>query len=540
MKGFVWRWMVALCVFTEIVAAGQHNVPWTNERNIAKEATCANSNVRYVNGIGRECRFLVNGDKESSDYDNRRNCFQTNHQNDFPHFLTFTLQQKYPIHRLVFYANENRLDRMDCLQVYFDDEVISTFPKNTKERILYLNRSESESRNVQILHFNRTCKTGGDEMPVINFCELEIYTCVLKKWGPRCDQPCHPRCITCSDDSEKCLDCTNDYWGPNCSHLCSRTCNGTDQEGYCEHITGKCEKGCRRGYWGHNCTNACGQGCGNTCNPSDGTCDCRHGWKPPRCEVPLCTCGEAECGGDNKYVFSELPRKINVAVGKNSTASTTLEDPKPVSGPACLANNGKTQSTMLPISASAPECMSTAEGDLKPFWQVDLGEQYVIAGILIDWDNQMKAIYGIRVILDGRQLYYTEHPMNDPFDLATNDLGQVVRLQRAMFRDNKQWDDPLLRICEVEVYTCRPGYYGPDCLGICDRPVCDNLQIAVALTGQCPKDRSDHAGQNLVQQQQHEVDHHTQASYSPSTVRLLADFQNTNPDIRHKSLGKHS
>ncbi|XP_025114507.1 uncharacterized protein LOC112576350 isoform X3 [Pomacea canaliculata] len=408
--------MVALCVFTEIVAA-QHNVASGNERNVAREAGCTCSSSHPLEG--RTCDLVKNGDRDSSNYNVKRNCFSSLEGERGS--LRFILKHKYFIHRLVFYAREDRLDRMDCLQVYFDDKVIHTFPKNNKERILYLNRSESESREVKNASFSRTCKTGMDVAPVLNFCELEIYSC-------------------------------------------------------------------RRGYWGHNCTNACGQGCGNTCNPRDGKCGCRHGWKPPMCEVPLCTCGGAECAADNKYVFSEIPRKINVAVGKNSTASTTLDDPKPVSGPACLANNGKTQSTMLPISASAPECMSTAEGDLKPFWEVDLGEKYVVAGILIDWDNQMKARYGIKVLLDGRQIYYSDQTMEDPFDLAASDLGQVVRLQRETFRDNKQWDDPLIRICEVEVYTCRPGYYGPDCLGICDRPVCDNLQICSRIDGSCPKD----------------------------------------------------
>ncbi|XP_025114506.1 multiple epidermal growth factor-like domains protein 11 isoform X2 [Pomacea canaliculata] len=411
--------MVALCVFTEIVAA-QHNVASGNERNVAREAGCTCSSSHPLEG--RTCDLVKNGDRDSSNYNVKRNCFSSLEGERGS--LRFILKHKYFIHRLVFYAREDRLDRMDCLQVYFDDKVIHTFPKNNKERILYLNRSESESREVKNASFSRTCKTGMDVAPVLNFCELEIYTCALRKWGRKCDQPCHHRCLTCKGDSNTCLDCSKDYWGPNCMIRCSKTCNRTEEEGYCNEFTGRCEKGCRRGYWGHNCTNACGQGCGNTCNPRDGKCGCRHGWKPPMCEVPLCTCGGAECAADNKYVFSEIPRKINVAVGKNSTASTTLDDPKPVSGPACLANNGKTQSTMLPISASAPECMSTAEGDLKPFWEVDLGEKYVVAGILIDWDNQ----------------------------------------------------------------TCRPGYYGPDCLGICDRPVCDNLQICSRIDGSCPKD----------------------------------------------------
>ncbi|PVD20234.1 hypothetical protein C0Q70_20730, partial [Pomacea canaliculata] len=78
--------------------------------------------------------------------------------------------------------------------------------------------------------------------------------------------------------------------------------------------------------------------------------------------------------------------------------------------------------------------------------------------------------------------------MTNPTEVAANDLGQVVKLQREKFQDNKEWDDPLLRICEVEVYTCRPGYYGSDCQGICERPVCENLQICSPLDGSCPQD----------------------------------------------------
>ena len=33
------------------------------------------------------------------------------------------------------------------------------------------------------------------------------------------------------------------------------------------------------------CTQTCGEGCeGGTCNPTDGTCLCLPGWKPPMCE----------------------------------------------------------------------------------------------------------------------------------------------------------------------------------------------------------------------------------------------------------------
>lgn len=52
------------------------------------------------------------------------------------------------------------------------------------------------------------------------------------------------------------------------------------------------------------------------------------------------------------------------------------------STPECLANDG------YPPSESNPECVSTAPGDLSPFWKVNLGRKYVLAGIMIDWDDK--------------------------------------------------------------------------------------------------------------------------------------------------------
>ncbi|XP_025076729.1 uncharacterized protein LOC112553602 [Pomacea canaliculata] len=573
--------------------------------NVALNGTCNQSTVLNNEAI-YVCTGVIDGSK-----DGVTNCAHTGANDPNPRLSVF-LKHSYFIHKLVFYARTGWTTRLQHILVYFDGACVHNVTYNAT--IVYWNISETSRLQAKNITLRREVFYDDDYYKLVNFCELEIYTCKRKLWGPRCDKPCDVNCAECKDSASKCLECeegywgantcpnncgqgcesglcnvtdgtcqcrkqgqhwvspkcercskdywgancthecsktctgtdqegycdnttgqclkgcsagywgdncsttcgqgcgntcnakdgtcdcqvgwkpprcegcSKDYWGANCTHECSKTCTGTDQEGYCDNTTGQCLKGCSAGYWGDNCSTTCGQGCGNTCNAKDGTCYCQVGWKPPRCEVPSCTCGGAGCEGDNKYVFSELSRKINVAVGKNSIASTTLKAPKPVSGPACLANNGKTESTMVAIPSSAPECMSTAEGDLKPFWQVDLGEQYVVAGILIEWDNQMKSLFGIRVLLDGKQLYYSEKPMTNPTEVAANDLGQVVKLQREKFQDNKEWDDPLLRICEVEVYTCRPGYYGSDCQGICERPVCENLQICSPLDGSCPQD----------------------------------------------------
>ena len=45
---------------------------------------------------------------------------------------------------------------------------------------------------------------------------------------------------------------------------------------------------CVDGYYGQNCQHDCGAGCNDMCNKANGTCSCRVGWEPPRCEQGDC------------------------------------------------------------------------------------------------------------------------------------------------------------------------------------------------------------------------------------------------------------
>ncbi|PVD24533.1 hypothetical protein C0Q70_15016 [Pomacea canaliculata] len=172
---------------------------------------------------------------------------------------------------------------------------------------------------------------------------------------------------------------------------------------------------------------------------------------------------------------------LNVAIGKPSKASTIKKvDNDDSAVCSCLANDGYLSTTELTT------CMSTAEGDPAPFWELDLGEKYEIAGINIDFDDDDKMRRsGISILLDGKEIFVTNDQTTDPAYIPNNKrrnwIGQVLKLQRKGPRI-----DPLM-ICEVEVFNCMPGFYGYECEGICERPVCDNGKFCSRIDGSCPK-----------------------------------------------------
>ncbi|XP_025107761.1 multiple epidermal growth factor-like domains protein 6 isoform X2 [Pomacea canaliculata] len=349
-------------------------------------------------------------------------------------------------------------------------------------------------------------------------------------WDDICDQPCSEECkrqdVTCNRSTGACIECPDGKWGDNCTDVCGAGCEETNchlngtctcrshwmppkcdvckhgkwgedclndcgegcEDGKCDMTNGHCKckteelvaplcGGCNPGKWGKNCENDCGAGCeGETCNKDDGTCNCLPGWgkSGTQCDGRPCECGE-ECTTSRKYIFADVSRKVNVAIGKPSKASTIK---KVDNDDSCLANDGYLSTSELTT------CMSTAEGDPAPFWEVDLEEKYELAGISIDFDNDDKMKRsGISILLDGKEIFVTNDETPDPVYIPNNKrrkwTGQVLKLRRKGRRT-----DPLM-ICEVEVFNCMPGFYGYECEGICEKPVCDNGKFCSRIDGSC-------------------------------------------------------
>ncbi|XP_025108248.1 multiple epidermal growth factor-like domains protein 6 isoform X2 [Pomacea canaliculata] len=350
-------------------------------------------------------------------------------------------------------------------------------------------------------------------------CDRETGVCIECKtntWGRercenQCPEGCKPGNVTCDRETGICRECPDGKWGNNCSDVCGEGCDETNcnrngtfcdpgkwgddclndcaegcKDGVCNKANGHCNctttklepplcGGCNPGKWGKNCTEDCGVGCeGETCKRADGSCECQPGWGGTKCDGRPCKCGE-ECTTSRKYIFADIPRKVNVAIGKPSKASTIK---KIDNDDSCLANDGYLSTSELTT------CMSTAEGDPNPFWEVDLGGNYEIAGINIDFDDdKMNLKSGISILLDGKEIFVTNDETTDPAYIPNNRrrnwTGQVLKLQRKGPRK-----DPLM-ICEVEVFNCLPGFFGYECEGICEKPVCDNARFCSRIDGSC-------------------------------------------------------
>lgn len=89
------------------------------------------------------------------------------------------------------------------------------------------------------------------------------------------------------------------------------------------------------------------------------------------------------------YVLEPFPNVTgNVALGKEAYLSSKFNESvkwNETSGPACLAVNGNSNSTFRPINRfpDSPNCVHSAGGDERPFWEVDLGQWFPIVGITV-------------------------------------------------------------------------------------------------------------------------------------------------------------
>ncbi|XP_025099228.1 uncharacterized protein LOC112567010, partial [Pomacea canaliculata] len=169
MKGFVWRLVVALSVFTEIVAA-QYDVPEANERNVARLGTCSNSSVSRRDNSDRHCSWIINGNKDVTD--GSRNCFSTADEVTKPSRLTVILKHRYYIHKVVIYGRSNDLDRMPQIQVFFDGIPVYNVSEKRNVTIWKIPENSRQFAKNVLLHKDNTA-TYRD----ISLCEVEIYTC---------------------------------------------------------------------------------------------------------------------------------------------------------------------------------------------------------------------------------------------------------------------------------------------------------------------------------------------------------------------------
>ncbi|PVD24453.1 hypothetical protein C0Q70_14936 [Pomacea canaliculata] len=138
---------------------------------------------------------------------------------------------------------------------------------------------------------------------------------------------------------------------------------------------------------------------------------------------------------------------------------------KQVSGPACLAVNGNTNTNFRTLNKfpDSPNCIHTGNNDRNPNWEVNLGQRYAIVSITIYWNNAyLERSKGVKVTVDGQLCHVFQNTASNPssFSCRTPLTGQTVRLSKTDYTS-----DYYLTVCEVEVWglSCACSAYG-----VCD------------------------------------------------------------------------
>ncbi|XP_025108288.1 protein draper-like isoform X2 [Pomacea canaliculata] len=201
----------------------------------------------------------------------------------------------------------------------------------------------------------------------------------------------------------------------------------------------------------------------------------------------VCSC--QTYGGCNACLSPDACTIINVALGKPTNISSLYSNGgyNQVSGPPCLAVNGNTGSTFKPINTNSdsPACVHTADGDLFPFWEVDLGQQHVITNVTVYGRDEIdrNMLRNAKVTVDNKLCYTFAPDYHRPIatEITCNPplVGRKVRIQK----DNDT-SLPFLALCQVQVWVCNNNYYGFDCTNTCGNCSGGTCQ---PWSGECPR-----------------------------------------------------
>ncbi|XP_025109022.1 receptor-type tyrosine-protein phosphatase epsilon-like isoform X1 [Pomacea canaliculata] len=212
---------------------------------------------------------------------------------------------------------------------------------------------------------------------------------------------------------------------------------------------------CPEGFWGQTCNLPCN--CQGGCDVDTGACGgaCLQGWSDGRGT----TCS-----------------KWNLALNSRSTVTS---DPPGTSFPADLVVDGDRH-----------HCINTSTGLKYVDWTVDLTAVHPINSILIVLPeiDQQHAL-NVWVLLHngtwhscGRHLSVSREVIV-PCPVAASQVR--IATDRHVDSAANMSSDVRLDLCEVEVYACAPGVYGPNCSQVCsgnchDRQTCDHVTGACA------------------------------------------------------------
>ncbi|XP_071083308.1 uncharacterized protein [Haliotis cracherodii] len=220
-----------------------------------------------------------------------------------------------------------------------------------------------------------------------------------------------------------------------------------------------CTSGCDVNFW---CTGGCVQG-----------------WSGPTCQIR------------------------NIALNKSTQQSSTTNDCKWASTAAkrdvcgnktsSLAVDGVTNSSYW-----SGTCTHTATKRTSAWWTVYLGETHLITNLTIFFSKR-KRMRGFLVHVDDHPCYQRDQsslprsPVSISCDTPTS--GQRVIVSLPTLADSEY----ILNLCEVEIYECADGSFGPGCSSWC---LCKNTsEVCDKDTGHCESGCADgHTGAGCQEQ----------------------------------------
>ncbi|XP_076447375.1 uncharacterized protein LOC143284533 isoform X15 [Babylonia areolata] len=440
-----------------------------------------------------------------------------------PDWWQVDLGRNYTVTDITVYHREGGSDaypfnqRIAGVWVYVDNSLCYKFPDSAdvgNERKEKDDITCQKPITGQIVRFAKDGMSHMQHYSFINICEVQIWACKSGLYGRQCENECDSDC----------------------------------QQGECDNYDGTCLNGCSEGYYGADCSEQCGQ-CQNqeTCDWHTGRCPhgCQPNYQPPDCQIELrstMTTESPSCGAPDGNC-----NKVNVAVGKAASMSTPYVSARYSSGPASLAVDGNTST----YYTSCVHTMGTLDKE-PDWWQVDLGRNFTVTDITI-YHRYIPhpfshRISGVWVYVDDTLCYKFPSSLNIPRTQKERDditcqqpiKGRVVRFSKDGYVHSRDYS--FINFCEVQIWVCKSGLYGPQCENECDSHCqqggCDNYDgtcLNGCSEGYYGADCSEQCGQC---QNQETCDRHTgrcphgcQPDYQPPDCQIAVVTTAPRPEM---------
>ncbi|XP_048257365.1 multiple epidermal growth factor-like domains protein 10 isoform X2 [Haliotis rufescens] len=214
----------------------------------------------------------------------------------------------------------------------------------------------------------------------------------------------------------------------------------------------------------------CTSGCDVNFRCTDG---CLQSWSGPTCQI--------------RNIALNKPTQQSSTINDCQWASTAARKDVCGNKTSSLAVDGVTSSSYW-----SGTCIHTATGWTSAWWTVDLGETHLITNLTIFFSNRQR-MTGFLVRVDDHPCYQQDqsHLPRSPVSIScdTPTRGQRVTVQLPTLADSKY----ILNLCEVEIYECADGSFGPGCSSWC---LCKNTsEVCDKDTGHCESGCADgHTG----------------------------------------------